>query len=48
VEIQILGQIASIEVIAVGSAIRNLRLLEKRFGPGRWRKLKGRSLGPPS
>jgi hypothetical protein len=43
-EIQILGQIASIEVIAIGGAIRNLRQLEKRFGPGRWRKLKGVAL----
>ena len=38
---EIVGQITSIETIAVGSAIRDIRLLRKQFGLGRWRKLKG-------
>ncbi len=35
------SEITEIEVIAVGRAIRELRRLEKMYGPGRWRKLKG-------
>ena len=38
---ELVGEITEIEVIAVGRAIRELRRLEKRYGPGRWRKLKG-------
>ena len=38
---EIIGQIENIEVIAVGSGIRNLAQLEKAYGPARWRKLKG-------
>jgi len=38
---QIAGTITSVETIAVGRRIRILRLLRKRYGMGRWRKLKG-------
>jgi len=38
---EIAGQIAAVETIAVGRRIRLLPLLRKRYGPGRWRKLKG-------
>lgn len=38
---EIIGQITHIETIAVGKTIRDLVRLEKRYGPGRWRKLKG-------
>jgi hypothetical protein len=38
---EFVSEITEIEVIAVGRAIRELRRLEKRYGPGRWRKLKG-------
>jgi len=38
---EIIGRIASIELIAVGKSIRDLKLLQKQFGAGRWRKLKG-------
>ena len=38
---EIIGEITSIERIAVGNSIRDLRLLRKKFGSGRWRKLKG-------
>lgn len=37
---QIIGEIADIEAIALGSQIRDLKRLRKQFGPGRWRKLK--------
>lgn len=38
---EILGDITNIEVIAVGSSIREVERLRKVYGPGRWRKLKG-------
>ena len=38
---QVLGEITGIEPIATGSRIRILPVLRKRFGRGRWRKLKG-------
>jgi hypothetical protein len=38
---QILGDITDIEVIAVGSSIRDLPRIRKMYGSGRWRKLKG-------
>lgn len=37
----IIGQITEVETIAVGDSIRELPALQKRFGKGRWRKLKG-------
>ena len=38
---EIVGTIRDVETIAVGSGIRILSMLRKRFGSGRWRKLKG-------
>ena len=38
---EIIGKILNIEVIAVGSAIRDLPRLRRQYGKGRWRKLKG-------
>ena len=38
---EILGNIAKTEKIAEGSGIRILSVLRKRYGKGRWRKLKG-------
>lgn len=40
-DFEIIGRITGIEVIAVGSRIRDLTRLRKRYGRGRWRKLKG-------
>jgi len=40
-QFEIIGEITDIETIAAGSGIRALPLLRKRYGPGRWRKLKG-------
>jgi hypothetical protein len=37
----IIGDIGSIETIAVGSSIRIIRRLKRIYGGGRWRKLKG-------
>ncbi len=34
-------RITQIETIAVGRGIRELRRLERVYGPGRWRKRKG-------
>ena len=31
-------------MIAVGRAIRDLAVLQKTYGKGRWRKLKGRAM----
>jgi hypothetical protein len=38
---ELLSEIANVETIAIGTKIRELFLLEKRYGKGRWRKLKG-------
>jgi hypothetical protein len=38
---EIIGEITAIEPIAIGSKIRILPFLRKRYGKGRWRKLKG-------
>jgi len=38
---EIVGAISDIEPIAIGRSIRILPLLRKRYGRGRWRKLKG-------
>jgi hypothetical protein len=37
----IIGTIRDVETIAIGSRIRELKLLTERHGKGRWRKLKG-------
>ena len=41
---EVLGDIRDSEVIAVGRSIRELARLQKMYGPGRWRKLKGMAL----
>jgi hypothetical protein len=41
---EIIGDIADIESIAVGSAIREAARLRKQYGRGRWRKLEGIAL----
>ena len=40
---EIIGEITDVESIAVGSSIREIARLRKTYGPGRWRKLKGRA-----
>lgn len=38
---EIVGAITNIETIAVGSGIRDLAKLRKKYGNGRWRKMNG-------
>ena len=38
---EIIGEIENIESIAIGRSIRDIARLRKRYGTGRWRKLKG-------
>ena len=40
-DFEILGEITEITKIAVGPGIRDIAKLRKRYGSGRWRKLKG-------
>lgn len=37
----VLSAIKSVETIAIGGRIREIMRLQKQYGPGRWRKLKG-------
>jgi len=41
IEFEVISKIEDIEIIAVGSKIRDLEWLRKTYGSGRWRKLKG-------
>ena len=38
---ELISEIDEIEIIAVGSRIRDIEWLRKKYGTGRWRKLKG-------
>lgn len=38
---EILGELRDVETIAAGRKIRDLDVLQKKFGRGNWRKLKG-------
>jgi hypothetical protein len=38
---EIIGQLRRVETIATGREIRVLASLRKKWGPGRWRKMKG-------
>jgi hypothetical protein len=40
-QFEIIGAIRNIETIATGSGIREISMLRRLFGAGRWRKLKG-------
>jgi len=40
---EIIGEVSDIEIIARGRAIREVARLRKKYGPGRWRKLKGQA-----
>jgi hypothetical protein len=41
---EILGEITEVETIAIGGSIREVARLRKCYGPGRWRKLKGKAM----
>jgi hypothetical protein len=40
---ELVGDISAIEVISSGRQIRELARLQKLYGKGRWRKMKGRA-----
>jgi hypothetical protein len=40
-DFEIVGEIARIEPIARGSSVRDRIRLQRQYGQGRWRKLKG-------
>jgi len=44
VHFEIVGPITNIQTIAVGRRIRQHERLQKLFGKGRWRKMKGEAL----
>jgi hypothetical protein len=41
VHFEIIGEIEEVETMAIGGSIRDIMRLQKQFGRGRWRKLKG-------
>jgi|688.fasta_scaffold363068_1 hypothetical protein len=41
VDFEIISDITNIEIIATGTGIRNRERLQKQYGKGKWRKLKG-------
>lgn len=41
---EIIGEITDIETIASGSGVRARRYLNRAYGRGAWRKMKGRAL----
>ena len=41
IDFEIVSEISKIELIAVGPSVRDRARLRKRYGKGRWRKLKG-------
>jgi hypothetical protein len=43
-DFRIAGRVSSIQRIAAGKGIRDLHRLNRVYGRGRWRKLKGRAL----
>ncbi len=38
---EIIGEIKGVEAIAIGTSIRDIARLRKRYGTGRWKKLRG-------
>ena len=43
-DFELLSPITEVTVIATGREIRELRRLQRTYGRGRWRKLKGKAL----
>jgi hypothetical protein len=40
-DFEIISEIAAVEIIAVGEGVRDRRRLQRCYGAGKWRKLKG-------
>ncbi len=43
-DFSLLSEITEVEVIAIGRKIRELKRIQRAYGNGRWRKLKGNAL----
>lgn len=43
-EFELIGEIADVELIARGTGIQDLPRLNRQYGKGNWRKLKGYAL----
>ena len=43
-EFEVLGDISDVRPIAVQASIRDIARLRRLYGPGRWRKMKGRAM----
>ena len=43
-DFELIGELTNVELIARGSGIRDLSRLNKQYGKGKWRKLKGYAL----
>jgi hypothetical protein len=41
---QLISEITNIETIAAGTRIRDIERLRRRYGKGRWKKMKGTAL----
>jgi hypothetical protein len=41
---ELVGEITEIETFAIRGSIQDLALLRKQYGPGRWRKRKGKAM----
>ena len=41
IEFEIVGEVTEIQTIAAGPSVRDRARLQKQYGVGRWRKLKG-------
>ena len=41
IDFKLVCKITNIEIIAIGNSIRDLARLNRTYGKGRWRKLKG-------
>jgi hypothetical protein len=40
---EIISEITDVEMIARGQGVRSIAVLRKKYGPGAWRKMKGRA-----
>jgi hypothetical protein len=43
-EFEVIGEISEVELIARGPGIRDIDRLNRQYGKGKWRKLKGYAL----
>jgi hypothetical protein len=41
---EIISEISDVETIARGQGVRSIAVLRKKYGPGAWRKMKGKAI----